>query len=196
MIPIFAKFCFYGCYCFAMGPFKLDETAGNAKPVDKPDNACRKHMRCHQCAQMDYGEECDMFSPYKFEAVEDPVTKQRAIYCMDTPGTCARSACECDAQLAYDMKEAEFNWNVLHHKLWGGFDQSQCLAHTQGGRSGDLRGEKFTEPTQSCCGEYPFRFPYHPDDGMGMIRNCCNGKTYNPNILECCGGEVVEFGTC
>ena len=81
MIPIFAKFCFYGCYCFAMGPFKLDESAGNAKPVDKPDNACRKHARCHTCAQMDFGEECDMFAPYKFEAVEDPVTKQKHIYC-------------------------------------------------------------------------------------------------------------------
>ena len=34
-IPLFGKFCFYGCYCFAQGPFKLLENAGNGAPMDK-----------------------------------------------------------------------------------------------------------------------------------------------------------------
>ena len=34
-IPLFGKFCFYGCYCFASGPFKLLENAGNGQPMDK-----------------------------------------------------------------------------------------------------------------------------------------------------------------
>ena len=34
-IPLFGKFCFYGCYCFASGPFKLLENAGNGAPMDK-----------------------------------------------------------------------------------------------------------------------------------------------------------------
>ena len=34
-IPLFGKFCFYGCYCFASGPFRLLENAGNGQPMDK-----------------------------------------------------------------------------------------------------------------------------------------------------------------
>jgi len=197
MIPIFGKFCFYGCYCFAKAPFNLKDTAGNGKPMDQADNACRKHSRCHTCAQKDFGEDkCDLFRTYKFSATEDPVTKERHITCLNEPGSCKRSVCECDVQLAYDLRDAEMSWNILHHKRWGKFNQDNCLAHNQGGRQGAVRSDKFSEPVQECCGDYPFRFPYHPDDGMGNVRNCCNGKTYNPNILECCNGEVVEYGTC
>jgi hypothetical protein len=197
MIPIFGKFCFYGCYCFAKAPFNLKDPAGNGKPMDNADNACRKHSRCHTCASQDFGDDkCDIFRTYKFEAIEDPVTKARHITCLNEPGSCKRAVCECDAQLAYDLKEAEMSWNILHHKRWGMFNQDNCLIHNQGGRMGEVRTERYAEPTQECCGTFPFRFPYHPDDGMGNIRRCCAGKTYNPNILECCGGEVVEYGTC
>lgn len=197
MIPIFGKFCFYGCYCFAKAPFNLKDNAGNGKPMDQADNACRKHSRCHTCAGKDFGDDkCDLFRTYKFSATEDPVTKERHITCLNEPGSCKRAVCECDVQLAYDLRDAEMSWNILHHKRWGKFNQDNCLAHNQGGRDGSFRSEKFSEPTQECCGEYPFRFPFHPDDGHGNIRNCCNGKTYNPNVLECCNGEVVEYGTC
>jgi len=82
MIPIFGKFCFYGCYCFAKAPFNLKDSAGNGKPMDTADNACRKHARCHACASRDFGEDkCDIFRTYKFEATEDPVTKERRITC-------------------------------------------------------------------------------------------------------------------
>ena len=80
-IPLFGKFCFYGCYCFAEGPFRLLENAGNGQPVDPADNACRKHNRCHFCAKQDFDSKCDMTSTYKFEALEDEVTGERFINC-------------------------------------------------------------------------------------------------------------------
>jgi hypothetical protein len=43
-IPLFGKFCFYGCYCFAKGPRELLVDAGNGKPMDGADNACRQHL--------------------------------------------------------------------------------------------------------------------------------------------------------
>jgi len=197
LIPIFGKFCFYGCYCFTKAPFNLKDNAGNGTPMDSADNACRKHGRCHMCATKDFGEDkCDLFRSYRFEATEDPVTKNRHITCLNEPGSCKRAVCECDVQLAYDLRDAEMSWNILHHKRWGMFNQDNCLVHAGTGRDASLRSEKFGEPVQECCGNYPFRFPYHPDDGYGNIRKCCNGKPYNPNILECCDGEVVEYGTC
>ena len=43
-IPLFGKFCFYGCYCFAKGPKNLLVDAGNGKPLDNADNACKHHL--------------------------------------------------------------------------------------------------------------------------------------------------------
>jgi hypothetical protein len=82
MLPIFGKFCFYGCYCFAAGPFKLLQNAGSGAPMDAPDSACRRHGRCNMCANRDFGEEtCDQFTPYGFEAKQDPVTGEKYIKC-------------------------------------------------------------------------------------------------------------------
>ena len=43
-VPLFGKFCFYGCYCFAKGPKNLLVDAGNGKPLDNADNACKHHL--------------------------------------------------------------------------------------------------------------------------------------------------------
>merc|ERR1719337_795565 len=52
-IPLFGKFCFYGCYCFAKGPKQLLIDVGNGKPMDGADNACRHHLQCHSCTLLD-----------------------------------------------------------------------------------------------------------------------------------------------
>lgn len=199
-IPLFGKFCFYGCYCFAKGPKKLLIDAGNAKPMDQADNGCRKHGRCHKCAQFDFGaEKCEVTRPYRFSARQDPVTGNRFIQCLNEPGSCKRSICECDKALAYDLADAETAWNILHHERWGMFDQDlNCLRHSASPiRAAEDRSERLTDPVEGCCGEYPRRFPYHLDDGFGNVRRCCGGKTYNPLTLECCAaGNTAGIGTC
>ena len=175
-IPLFGKFCFYGCYCFAEGPFRLLENAGNGQPVDPADNACRKHNRCHFCAKQDFDSKCDMTSTYKFEALEDEVTGERFINCckyflvchkngssslaqpiinnlVNPEGSCKRNICECDKQLAYGLRDAELNWNILHHARWGGFDKDNCLAY-RNGRSATDRTEKISEKKMQCCGKF------------------------------------------
>lgn len=194
-IPLFGKFCFYGCYCFAEGPFRLLENAGNGQPVDPADNACRKHNRCHFCAKQDFDSKCDMNSTYKFEALEDQVTGERFINCLNPEGSCKRNICECDKQLAYGLRDAELNWNILHHARWGGFDKDNCLAY-RNGRSATDRTEKISEKKMQCCGQNPERFPYAEDDGMGNIKQCCGNKTYNPFTFTCCDDQVMEIGTC
>jgi|ERR1711990_4261 len=193
-IPLFGKFCFYGCYCFAQGPFRLLENAGNGQPVDKPDNACRAHNRCHYCAREDFAAKCDMTSPYKFMAAEDEVTGERYINCLNPEGSCKRNICECDRKLAYDLREAEFNWNILHHQRWGGFAKDNCLAYRNGRSASDrtIREEK----EMACCGQNPNRFPYAVNDGFGNVKQCCGEKTYNPFTFTCCDEQVMEIGSC
>ncbi|CBY20347.1 unnamed protein product [Oikopleura dioica] len=205
MLPIFGKFCFYGCYCFAAGPFKLLQNAGSGAPMDAPDSACRRHGRCNLCANRDFGEEtCDQFTPYGFEAKQDPVTGEKYIKCLDKEGTCGRSVCECDVKLAYDLKDLEFSWNVLHHARWAGFDaKGSCYAGAPEDRMEMDKSPKIGEPVESCCGEYPMRFPFLSDNGRqgwangsGKFRECCAGKTFDPALLECCDGQITEIGSC
>ena len=67
-------------------------------------------------------------------------------------GSCKRNICECDKQLAYGLRDAELNWNILHHARWGGFDKDNCLAY-RNGRSATDRTEKISEKKMQCCGK-------------------------------------------
>jgi hypothetical protein len=203
-IPLFGKFCFYGCYCFAKGPKELLIDAGNGKPMDGADNACRHHLQCHSCAKLDFDDKCDVTDGYKFTAKEDEVTGIRWIQCLNQEGSCKRAICECDKALAYDLADAETEWNILHHARWGQFDAAlNCERHQPGGRDGAMRQEKLSEPSgPECCGEYPRRFPFHADDGYGNIHQCCvssdgYGRSFNPNRLDCCSnGSLKTIGSC
>lgn len=43
-------------------------------------------------------------------------------------------------------------------------------------------------PKTACCGDYPNRFPYKPDNSRG----CCLGKTYNTDLWMCCEDGTVK----
>jgi hypothetical protein len=146
-VPLFGKFCFYGCYCFAKGPKNLLVDAGNGKPLDNADNACKHHLNCHSCAKRDFGEDkCDVTNGYKFAALEDEVTGIRWIECLNPEGSCKRALCECDKTLAYDLADAEGEWNILHHARWGQFDSAlNCARHQPGGRDAAMRTEPISE---------------------------------------------------
>ena len=78
-IPLFGKYCFYGCYCFPnMGQ---DFTVGKGKPMDEVDSKCRDFSSCYKCLGIDYKGSCSHTQPYSFEGREDPVTKKRYLVC-------------------------------------------------------------------------------------------------------------------
>ena len=78
-IPLFGKYCFYGCYCFPnMGQ---DFTVGKGKPMDEVDAKCRDFSSCYKCLGIDYKGSCSHTQPYSFEGREDPVTKKRYLVC-------------------------------------------------------------------------------------------------------------------
>ena len=73
---------------------------------------------------------------------------------MNPVGSCKRNTCECDKQLAYKLKEAEFQWNILHHGRWGGFDRDQCLAYRNGRSATDRLETDVAEKKMQCCGMF------------------------------------------
>ena len=74
--------------------------------------------------------------------------------CTNEPGTCKRAICECDKQLALDLQEQEFTWNIMNHQRWGGFSRdTECkkIGQPRFGKQDTVKHE------QRCCGEYPNR---------------------------------------
>ena len=68
-----------------------------------------------------------------------------------------------------------------------GFDvENQCV------RGGQAPAE------QQCCGEYPHRFPYRPNDEFGTpVRGCCGNKTFDVAAFCCSNSdEVLSLGSC
>jgi len=44
---------------------------------------------------------------------------------VDAEGTCPRSLCECDRQLASSIAELEDDWEIDYHSKWGNFNREQ-----------------------------------------------------------------------
>ena len=65
------------------------------------------------------------------------------------PNTCARTACECDLQLAQSLYEYSYDFNQ-DYMASKGFDPAQeCKASREGGQQ--------TALVDSCCGQSPNR---------------------------------------
>lgn len=219
-VPLFGKFFNYGCHCFPGGVDGLYDARErrrpviHAKPVDQADNVCRNHERCHACIKMDhstsnFGEHCDIHKGYSFQARQDSVTGSKYIICMNKEGTCQKAKCECDKALAYDLAEYEYLWSLMNHREWSNFDaESRCAIQHKNpnGKANLIESANIrlksaldgtSEPIQECCGSYPRRYPYHPDDGQGNIRQCCHSTPFDPTMKECCpDGTPRQFGSC
>lgn len=208
----FGKFCYYGCYCLAA----LHEQEGNlapkgkGQPVDTIDAACKIQQDCYWCAQnvdQNVKESCDQNARYHYNLTYDSADPDnvdlRGIDCLDPwfdgdggnkKTHCKRAICECDRGLAYRLREAEADYNVNNHKLWGApkFDDSVC---TNGCSDPGNCGGQGTR--DECCGDYEdwgLKFPYSTQNGD---RACCGRKTYNTGMFECCAGDVIApIGSC
>lgn len=182
--PMFGKFAYYGCWCFPEG--SLDLGAGYGEPVDEIDRTCKKQNQCHRCASMKFGKsECPASSEYKFRGIEDEVTKKRYVVCLDDEGTCGRSLCECDKQLAETIAGLEFEWETDYHAKWGNFDRPE-VCRTPGIGDNRMRafgGGKGGNQPDDCCGKEGELFPYYMDSGR---RSCCGNRTYNTEVMKCC----------
>ena len=209
-VPLFGKFFNYGCHCFTGGirdMFATTVPQQHAKPVDQPDNMCRNHERCHQCVKFDHGARCDAHKGYRFEARQDSVTGSKYITCLNENDSCQKAHCECDKALAYDLAEYEYIWSLLNHREWSNFDPAnRCIvadstkeikARMVVDVQLKLAQKEDDKASMECCGEYPRRYPYHPVDDKGNVRECCGSTPFDPYTKECClDGTPRQFGEC
>lgn len=198
--PEFGKFNHYGCWCFPDGTNDLSAyNSGYGDPVDEIDKTCKRMSQCYKCAQMKYGKHvCPMNTPYNYQGLEDDVTGQRYIKCLDPEDTCARSLCECDRKMAQGIGNLEDEWEEAYHSKWGNFDRRQTCRVSSAGAFGwrvrsvaghrDGGGGGGGAP-DACCGDEGEKFPYNTDGGR---RSCCYGRTYNTESMKCCPQDGIK----
>lgn len=186
--PSFDKFFQYGCYCFPDGEKSVLGGYGEAR--DGADQICKKYHNCQRCINKDYND-CPEWAPYKYKGRQDPTTGQKYLECLNKEGSCRRNHCECDKRLAEQLAEYEMAWNPQYSLAFGGFDRAKSCP------AADKRTNNNNDNQHECCGNYPDRYPYVSESETGVLRKCCDTKTYDPRVLACCQDNVLkQHGTC
>lgn len=123
-------------------------------------------------------------------------------------GDCAVQTCIIEGQFAADFvnmvqtgtlkgvrnKSGQENFflrgirRTVYTHVFGNFNHEDYLAETTTGGNGEGNGTGI----DSCCGEFPSRFPF----SSGRKQCCGNKKSYFPSVQECCDGDLKSIGSC
>jgi len=201
--PSFDKFYRYGCWCFVKGVESV--LGGHGEPVDEIDRVCQRFHKCISCVNLDHVD-CPDWAPYTFKTNKSRASGEKNIVCKNKRGTCRRHHCECDRKMAMDLVALESQHSPYFSHANGAFDTEKfCAAKTKNDKStSKAKTEQakmefssgVSRNEESCCGEYPERFPFRLFQG-GNLRKCCGNRTYDPRRLACCrGDELKPLGTC
>lgn len=172
----FGKYTDYGCHCFLDSyNKKITSESGAGAPQDFLDQACAHLSQCYKCLESEHSDEpneCDAGARgYNVNLIQDKVTGEKSLECMDKPGRCRRNICECDRAFAYAIAAEEANWDRALLKKKGFDRDNECTA--SGARSlGGIAAGEFVD----CCGDkdtFPFNKPRH--EGQ-----CCDGFKAKP----------------
>ena len=173
----------YGCFCFN----EQTTTNGKGSARDLIDQTCKNLHKCQTCIDMDImnGDlqpnvdgTCSPYSLYSFNLTR--IDKKPHIECLNLENTCQRALCECDKKFASELALNYDTWNPTLKGKNAFNRESQCTSV----------GMAHMGAVDTCCGEYPNRFPFHGQEGM---KQCCGTKTYETyGPLQCCRGNVLK----
>lgn len=170
----------YGCWCY------FEEERGKGQPVDNYDSQCKVLQDGYECLRLDAEKEqiaCDIWTTDYIAAVGfgglSSMSLERLKEECDTSNgidTCQSRLCRVEGWFVQNILLLMFqkfeipNPSFQHQS--GQFDPtSECVV-----RPG-IQSEK------ECCGEYPIRWPFKTQGGD---RKCCQGRTFNAAINQCC----------
>ena len=183
----------YGCWC----NFDTDYSKGKGDPVNIIDGHCKTLALGYTCAIMDGREENDPceepwnsgYTPHDLFLVNtDPIPDQ--CLAKNAGDNCKIRSCIIEGHFSQIILEDFANSNVYdpNYKHGGGFFDPEIECVT--GPGSGMQSEK------SCCGIYPFVFPFKT---YGNDRACCGSRTYDTQN-KCCEDEgtsqILNFGQC
>jgi len=186
----------YGCWCYFQ-----ENGSGRGPPANEVDSQCKKLQDGYTCIILDAeaeGDECTPWDvPYNSGTglglvADDPENNNNA---NSLRKSCARANRFDDCAQRSCIVESFFVMQVFRQFLAGvQFDPS--LKHSLGNwvPKEDCPINLGIDAEKECCGTYPHRFPFKLETLYGA-RNCCGELTYNPDVMECCAGNVIKM-TC
>jgi len=185
----------YGCWC------QFGDFAGRGKPVDEWDLQCKILQDNYECIAMEDDNlgQCDVFGTDYNSSIgigdKHEMSLARLKYeCEKANGqdTCASKICLVEGSFIQNLIQMAFREGKKPDFMRFSHRSPMFDPAVSCSVSGNSRGNEGFE--RSCCGEYPRRFPFKSYEGD---RECCFGKTYDVNMLECCDdGRVRGIGGC
>jgi len=186
----------YGCWCY----FQDDHGKGRGQAANEVDAQCQKLHQGYECIIIDAEEEGDSEcvpwnEPYQSGSglglvADDPENNNNANALRKS---CARANRFNDCARRTCIVENFFIMQLFKVFL-SGYQFDGSLKHSLGNWNGidDCPTKVGIDAEKECCGTYPHRFPFKLATLYGA-RNCCGELTYNPDVMECCAGNVVKL---
>lgn len=114
------KYWTYGCNCLMLGDRPMSDP-GHGPPVDPLDHVCKQYKDCLKCAMEQHGDTCiGEFTRYKFST--NRFSNGRNM-CNDSPTSCPRALCECDAMFAAAHNGVKQHYDQDYHMFYSRFPQ-------------------------------------------------------------------------
>merc|ERR1712037_439647 len=115
----FGRYCYYGCYCLPEGSHDIAQ-GGYGKPQDNIDRSCKDFKQCYRCLNEEFGDTSKGCAGEEFGYRFDLLTNDdgtKDVQCTNRIGSCRRSICECDLQLAKALAKYESEWDESLHSV-------------------------------------------------------------------------------
>lgn len=181
----------YGCHCFP-GQKKFRSVGGKGPAMDELDSLCRAQYQCHKCVQMDTG--CDPDNtPYTIQ-FKGKKAMVKDVICKDEVGTCGRTMCDCDRNMANNLEKVWFNAGLHNSFYWG--DKKNKKRNPYFDYEGTCVNTGMSAQPDACCGTFPDVLPYNQ-----ASKDCCitheGPKLFDFVTHTCCsGGVIATAGSC
>ena len=185
----------YGCWCY----FQNDHGKGRGSPVNEVDAQCKILQDGYACILMDAEDEGeDSCTPWD---VKYNSASGLGMLASDTDNNdnledslrykCKRANRKSNCAARTCMVENYFVIRLVRLFLHGvPFDPS--VKHSLGifNPENDCPTKAGEKSDKECCGEYPLRFPFKHLNGD---RACCGARTYNTELMMCCGDNSIRI---
>ena len=154
----------YGCWC-QTSPDHEKHRRGT--PVDSVDRKCQNWYRCTKCIRIDSFGSC-LPESKNYHVTLNFLTGRYE--CSFDSDVCAAKTCACDVELANQIAKnaAEIKAYLLNSNGWDPAVYCKATrtpeAFLEQGRFRTMTQDKPEIEPDTCCGEYPKRFPYKTEE--------------------------------
>ena len=154
-VPFYADMLQYGCWCQLLTDHW--KTTNRGAPVDVLDSICRKWNKCNQCSSIDYAGCVGFEQDYGQPLIDQNTLNFSCDHLTDTK--CSKVACQCDVALVDELSAFAQEYDPSYSSGESSFDVATC----------ERDSYHSTAKIDSCCGEYPNRFPF---SRIGILTFC------------------------